>query len=272
MGMKLQLGKVQQTLLITLYTRAMDSRAERPILGDTAADDILRQLDYDFARLKLPAKETFGNAIRTKQLDVWTAKFIATHPNAIILDLGCGLDGRVFRLQPPQGVDWYDIDYPEVIVLRQNFYPERVGNTLIGASLTEPGWLEQLPADRPVMIIADGVLPFLSDQDVRELFNRLTRHFQHGQLAFNGYTTLAVRLMKYHPTFKELRLLPSGGGIDDPRQPEQWAPRLKLVEQSSIIASPYIARTPPGYRLLCRLMSSVPALKKEGGWLLRYQF
>ncbi|OLS97455.1 hypothetical protein BJF90_09935 [Pseudonocardia sp. CNS-004] len=40
---------------------------------------------------------------------------IARHPEAVVLDLGAGLDTRAWRVEAPSTVDFYDIDLPEVV-------------------------------------------------------------------------------------------------------------------------------------------------------------
>lgn len=263
---------MKETLLLTLFTRAMDSHSKRPILGDKKAEEIVQQLDYDFQRLKVPQKETFGGAIRAKMLDVCTAEFLADHPDATVLDLGCGLDSRRERVNPPKNVRWFDIDYPDVIEMRRHFYTEDARYQMIGASLTDPNFLDAIPTDCPAIIVADGLLPFLTEDEITQLFRRLTAHFPSGQMAFNGYSKLASRLMVSHPSIKALGIAPASPGFDDPHEPEKWDPRLKLIGALSIVGSPYVARSPWAYRAICRLMYSLPALRKEGGWIFQYQF
>lgn len=263
---------MKETLLLTLYTRAMDSRSKRPILGDEKAEEIVRQLDYDFPKLKVPQKECFGGAIRAKMLDVCTIEFLTTYPNAVVLELGCGLDDRRERVNPPEDTSWFDIDYPDVIEMRRHFYHEQDGYQMIGSSLIDPGFLDTIPGDRPAFIVADGLLPFLTIDEIKQLFRRLTSHFPSGQLAFNGYSRLASRLMVSHPSIKAIGIAPASPGFDNPHEPEEWDPHLKLIEALSIVGSAYTARTSWGYRSICRIMYTLPALRKEGGWILRYQF
>jgi O-methyltransferase involved in polyketide biosynthesis len=263
---------MKETLLLTLFTRAMDSRSMCPILGDKKAEEIVQLLAYDFQKLKVPPKESFGGAIRAKMLDICTVEFLADHPDATVLDLGCGLDSRRERVNPPRDVRWFDIDYPDVIELRRHFYTEDAGYQMIGASLTDPNFLDAVPTDRCAIIVADGLLPFLTEDEIKHLFRRLTAHFPGGQLAFNSYSKLASRLMVVHPSIKAIGIAPASPGFDDPHEPEKWNPCLKLIEALSIIGSPYVSRTPWAYRTTCRLMYSFPALRKEGGWILHYQF
>ena len=77
-------------------------------------------IDYDFDKLT-----GFGDRImmplRARQYDEWLREFLAAHRDAVVLNLGCGLDTRVSRIDPPTSVRWFDIDFPEVIDLRRNF-------------------------------------------------------------------------------------------------------------------------------------------------------
>jgi len=47
-----------------------------------------------------------------------------------MLHLGCGIDSRVYRFDPPVSVRWFDVDYPEVFELRKCLYPERKENQM----------------------------------------------------------------------------------------------------------------------------------------------
>ncbi|MEO3873758.1 class I SAM-dependent methyltransferase [Nonomuraea sp. B12E4] len=85
------------------------------MLGDTVAARALEKVDYDFARLKLSPKLTaLAVTTRAKHFDDWTSRFLAEHDRATVLNLGAGLDSRVWRVAPGPGVTWYDVDYPGV--------------------------------------------------------------------------------------------------------------------------------------------------------------
>ena len=69
----------------------------------------------------------------------------------------------MFRINPPPGIRWLDVDFPEVIELRRRLYPDRDGYEMIGASLADLQWVDTLPRDRPVWIVAEGVTMYLSE-------------------------------------------------------------------------------------------------------------
>jgi hypothetical protein len=103
-------------------------------------------------------------------------KFVTRHPDAVALDLGVGLDTRAFRIAPPSTVDWYDIDFGEVITGRQRLLPDLAnahGVGGVGTDLTDPTWLDAIPTDRPAVIVADGLLAFLTQEDMIFLLIRV---------------------------------------------------------------------------------------------------
>ena len=106
--------------------------------------------------------------------------FIGNQPDAVVVYLGCGLDTRVARIDPPPTVEWFDIDYPDVIRVRENFFEERAGYTMIASSITDAAWLAQVPVGRPTMVIAEGCLEYLAPDEVSELFGRLVDRFGDG--------------------------------------------------------------------------------------------
>jgi O-methyltransferase involved in polyketide biosynthesis len=119
--------------------------------------------------------------------------FLRKNDNAVVLNLGCGLDTRFVRIQPPGSVDWYDLDYPDVIALRREFYAMRPNYHMIASSVTETEWLNGLPRHRPVMVLAEGLLEYIRGDDVKALLHRLTEHFPHGRMAFDVMSSFGIR-------------------------------------------------------------------------------
>jgi O-methyltransferase involved in polyketide biosynthesis len=253
--------KEKQTLLITLYAKALESRSKDSILRDRFAADVVRRIDYDFAKLKVRRDMEVGLAMRAKWLDVWTREFLAENPDGTVLHLGCGLDSRVFRV---------DLDYPEVIALRRRLYPHRDGYQMIGSSVTDPRWLAEVPSDRPAMVVAEGLFPYLGENDVQPLLARLTGHFPGGELAFDGYSRLGVRLLGSLPVIKATGAA-LHWGIDDPRELERAIPRLKFVTEFTSYDPSDLARMSWANRLLVHVWNRIPALRRMGR-LLRYRF
>ena len=246
-------GSVEWTNLVTLYLRAYESRSRRPILGDHIAAEAVDRIDYDFKRIRrisLPASNQYLVALRAKQLDDWAADFLARHPDAVVLHLGCGLDGRAFRLAPPPSVLWFDIDQPVVIELRRRLYDDTDRYRMIGSSVTDPEWLDQIPTGRPTLVVAEGLLMYLQETDVRQLLERLTDRFDSGEMLFDTLSPLAPRLSKVFT--KGI----TKWGIRDARDLQTWNPRLRFLEQTSILAGYAKIESTP-VRLIYQLASAL---------------
>jgi methyltransferase (TIGR00027 family) len=243
-------SSVEWTNLVTLYLRACESRLRKPILGDRAAADAVDRIDYDWKRVhrsSQPWVNQYLVSLRARKLDDWSAAFLERHPNAVVLHLGCGMDTRAFRLNPPAGVDWFDVDQPGVIALRRKLYDDQSGYRMIGSSVDEADWLEQIPSDRPALVVAEGLLMYLTQGEVRQLLRRLTDRFEHGEMLFDTLARRAPRLSK---------IFTKGivkWGIGDSRELETWNPQLRLVEKASALAGyELIAEMPQ--RLIYRLL------------------
>jgi O-methyltransferase involved in polyketide biosynthesis len=268
---KVSLSGVEQTLLITLYCKAMEARMPDSLLKDRFADEAVSRLDYDFSKLDLGRDGAVSMALRSKTFDDCTRSFLDRHENPVVLNLGCGLDSRVFRVDPPDAVAWFDVDLPEVIELRRRVYPERNGGyRLIATSVTDLGWLEQAAGRQPAMVVAEGLMPYLPSADAPVLVERLVDHFTSGEITFDGYSRLGLRVLRATP-----QLRATGAevhyAIEDPAELEKAVPGLKFVGELVPQDPGHIRRMGWPARILVTLRRYIPALRKIGR-LLRYQW
>lgn len=120
-----------------------------------------------------------------------------------MLNLGCGLDSRIYRVDPPAELPWFDLDYPEVMDLRERLYPPRAAP--IGRCATR--WTTtagcKVPRERPALVLAEGLMPYLRESQVRRLVERLVDHLGSGELLFDGYGRLGIMLLRRYPPLRE---------------------------------------------------------------------
>jgi O-methyltransferase involved in polyketide biosynthesis len=270
------LSPLEQTALLTQYARALDSRWSRPILGDGLADETVGKIDYDFAALGVVTSVVCQTALRAKMLDDRVRTFTSEHPDAVVVDLGAGLDSGPFRVKPPPTVDWYSVDLPAVIAMRDRLLPSSNRAHAVAASVADPTWADAIPADRPAMVIADGLFAFLSEQVVVGVFRGITEHFGSGQLAFNDYggigwfSRVAVKLAPQQ-MFNKVGSQWGYAGFKDARVPEMWNPRLTLIEETSMTHAAEVELFPGWLRLATRLSGKFKASARKGR-ILRYRF
>jgi O-methyltransferase involved in polyketide biosynthesis len=266
---KVHFTKEKETLLFTLYGKALNSRSKNPVLQDKWAEDAVDYIDYDFGKLHVREYESLLIACRAKQFDIFTNQYLSTHPDATVLHIGCGMDSRIFRVAPPPGVRWFDIDYPDVIEFRKRLFPERTGYGLIGSSLSEPGWMENIPADSSVMVVGEGVMMYLTGEIVKQLLNGITNHFTGGQIVFDAWNHMALRGAQRRG-IKETGAS-FGWAIDDPQDIRKIEPRLQLIKEFRTTELVAYTRMSWAMRLLVRVMDVIPTLRMMNRVLL-YQF
>jgi O-methyltransferase involved in polyketide biosynthesis len=260
----------RETLLVTLLCKAMDSALPRSVLHDRFAAEAVRRIDYDFARLRVTRGVAVGVAMRAKVLDDMVRRFLRETPDATVLNLGCGLDARVYRIDPPAAVRWLDVDFPDVIALRRRLYPAREGLTMLPASVTDPGWVATVPADRPGLVVAEGLLPYLAPEEIPALFRRLVARLPSGEIVFDGYSRLGLWLIRNNPAIRATGADPRGA-TEDPHALERAVPGLRLVAEGPAYADADGRTMPPAARLAMRAMLAIPALRRMGR-LLVYAF
>jgi O-methyltransferase involved in polyketide biosynthesis len=270
------LTPVEQTAFLTEYARARDSRWPRPILGDPLADDVVGRIDYDFAGLGVQTSVVCQAALRAKMLDDRVRDFIDRHPDAVVVDLGAGLDSGFYRVAPPPTVDWYSVDLPGITALRGEVLPPDPRSHSVPVSLADDHWPNDIPADRPTMLIADGLFAFLSEPVIVGIFRRITDHFGSGELAFNDYgrigwfSRVAIKLAP-QKMFKDVGSQWGYPGFKDAHHPETWNPRMTLVEEASLARAPEVDLFPTWIRIPTQLMGKTTAGARRAR-ILRYAF
>lgn len=254
---KISLTREQETLLIPLYSKAQ----ENPLFNDEKARQILAAVDYDFDRLKTPEKTAVTLRIRAKQLDAYTRRFIKIHPDALILHLGCGLDSRCERVER-SGTQWFDLDMPDVIALRRKFYAETETYHMIASSVTDLSWLDQVSSDgRPVFVVAEGLLMYLQESEVKALILALHQKFPGCEFAFDAFSKLTADRVGAHPSLQKTGATIQWG-IDDPHQIEQWATGIHLIQEWYFSQEMDLDRLSWFYRFMLRLAGSIEAANR----------
>ncbi len=259
---KVNFTEEKETLLITLYCKAMQSQSKNPILQDAWAEDAVSRIEYDFSKLKVGLYRSQWIAIRSKKFDMITSKYLSENPDSTVLHLGCGMDSRIFRVNPPVCAHWYDLDYPEVIELRRRLYRDRAGYDMIGSSLADLDWLNNLPKDRPAIIIAEGVTMYLTEEIMKRLLNRLTDWFPHGEIAFDTLSRGFIKWLGKNASNARATGATFGWGINDPQDVKSIEPRLDVVMEFKTTDLPEYSKIPLGIRMLTRFMDVVPALRR----------
>ena len=175
---------VAETLLIPLYMRAKESHRDNPILNDKTAERLADNLEYDYSKFDGAKLSEVGCVVRGWYFDHAVQQFIKTHPNPVVVNVGCGLDTRFQRIGNGKAI-FYDMDLPEVISLRRELIHEQPGNVYIAASLLETDWMDDLLRKHPrseFIFIVEGVLMYFYEKQVKAFLHHVARRFGGGEL------------------------------------------------------------------------------------------
>jgi O-methyltransferase involved in polyketide biosynthesis len=120
--------------------------------------------------------------------------------------------------------------------------------------------------------VADGMMAFLTQEELVSLWNRLISHFPSGEIAFNSYTRFAIWIAQHARGTKSVADQVKFPGMDDPRAPEGWNPKLRLVREILLSREPEVTEFPPALRRYHRLAAHSTAWSRTGTIVLHYRF
>ena len=98
MKYKIEKNTVQETLVIPLYSRKLCTELYPNLFQDETAVRLIDQIDYDFSEAEKNSRslmQRFGSlevAMRQNDLAFEVLDYLKGHPNAAVVNLGCGLD------------------------------------------------------------------------------------------------------------------------------------------------------------------------------------
>jgi methyltransferase (TIGR00027 family) len=229
------LSGVAETLLIILAIRAFESQRSDALMKDERAEALVRQMDQDFLRKKLARIEDYSQVaiiLRSREFDRHAQDFLARHPEAVVVHIGCGLDTRFERVDNGQ-VEWYDLDLPDVIELRRKLIGgEGKRYHLLACSVLDSTWLDAMSVhqQRPLLFLAEGVLLYLEEAQVKSLVLTLKEHFPGAELVFDGFSPFLSWANNLRVTLTKVGAR-SHWALKDGKDLEQWGDGIHLLDE-----------------------------------------
>lgn len=238
--------EVSDTMLITLYARACESLSRDPIIRDPKAVEMLEIIKREIGGSAKPIHQKIAKgrynpklsvvmALRSRRFDRYVLDFLAKHPRGTVINLGCGLDTRFDRIDNGL-VNWFDLDFPEVIELRRRFLPETGRRRFLAGSILDHAWREKVKTGGPYLILAEGVFMYLRESEVRDLLAAIRQELGGAELVCEVSNRFWVDKMKSrYMQWKFKRQLGMTGdavftfGIPSSRYFETWDPSYKFL-------------------------------------------
>ena len=242
MKVHIEKNTVQETLVIPLYGRKMCSELYPNLYRDETAVRLMERVDYDFSHLAAGAKSTmqrFGFlevAMRQSDLAWEVRDYLRTHPRAAVVNLGCGLDGTG-RACDNGTCRIYNIDFPDVIAVRNELLPAGEREENIACDLTDHAWMEKIDASGGAVFFAAGVFYYFLTPQVKALVCAMAEAFPGGKLVFDAANRKAVKLM-LKTWLKDAEIKDVGAYFavtDARRELSAWSDRLRVSSRGYML-------------------------------------
>ncbi len=204
---------VNKTLYIPLYGKAFVSK-KGIILHDAKAEEIWQTEGFALKGKSKSKWLAYYMGMRSAVFDKWVEKQMNSHREAVIIHIGCGMDSRVERVGTMQHV-WYDVDFPEVIAERKQYYKETETYHMLESDARENGWLHAIPQGKNAIIVMEGVSMYFKLEELKSLLADIRSHFERVSVLMDCYTTFAAKASKYKNPINDVGVTVVYG-IDDP--------------------------------------------------------
>ena len=233
---------VQETLVIPLYGRKMCSQLFPSLYRDETAIRLLQQIDYDFSLLEQQSQSTmqqFGFlevAMRQNDLAWEVRDYLRTHPNAAVVNLGCGLD-NTGRDCDNGTCKLYNLDFPDVIAVRNALLPAGDREKNIPCDLNDTSWFQEIDASEGAVFFAAGVFYYFLREQVQTLVQKMNSAFPGGRLVFDAARKAAVKLM-LKTWIKSAKIQDVGAYFavsDAKKELSPWADRLQVSSRGYML-------------------------------------
>jgi len=249
----INLNGVAETLLLTLYIRALESQRPDALLKDDVAVALFKNPNYDFARfskIRIDEGDQLAVILRNREIDRQARDFMFHNPDAVVIHIGCGLDARFERVDNGL-VKWFDLDLPEVIELRRRLIGgEGPRHRFLPYSAFDKTWLDLLSTyrQRPFLFLAEGVFQYFEESQIKSLFLTLRDRFPGAELvcdAFSPYIVWANNLrFKVSGTKLSARY---HWGLKNGKDVESWGEGICLLDEWRIFDHPEPRLPYPGW-------------------------
>jgi O-methyltransferase involved in polyketide biosynthesis len=236
MRRSVQLGRIQETALVPLYARALETRRKRPLLMDPKAIEIVDSINWDFQRIAQPRRMA-GCVLRGALFDVRVRDFLQRYPDGTVVEIGAGLNTRFERLDNGR-VHWFDLDLPDIVELRREHFADSGRRTQIGASVLDPDWIAAVRrSPPPYLLVAETVFVYLEEAQVKAALAQIARGLPGATVALDTAGRRAVdSANRDHAKLGVAARFE--WACEDPRAIQDWGIGLRLVESRNVADVP----------------------------------
>ena len=194
------LSGVPETLLWNLHHRALAAADPGSGLTDPLSVEIVSRLDYRVERVTT-GHDAFAarwHALRVRTFDDEVRRLLRESPDATVVCLGEGLETEFWRVDNGR-VRWLSVDLSETIELRRQLLPDDPRATTLIGSATDPAWTDAVDRTRPVIVTAQGLLPYFDRAEVHDLITMIAARLPGATLLFDAVPEAMMRAREQRP-------------------------------------------------------------------------
>lgn len=207
------MNNVNKTLYIPLYGKAYVSK-NGLFLNDKKAEEIWESEGFALKGKSKSKWLAYYMGIRSAVFDNWLNQKMSDIQDAVVIHIGCGMDGRVLRVDKMDH-KWYDIDFPEVIEERKKYYAESPYYQMIAGDVKNDEWLTGIIENKHAIVVMEGVSMYLTSEQLNKLTKNLCDHFENISFLMDCYTVFAAKMSKYKNPINDVGVT-QVYGIDNP--------------------------------------------------------
>ena len=242
MKFKIEKNTVQETLIIPLYARKRCSELYPSLYRDETALRLIDEIDYDFSALEKKSQSLtrrFGFlevAMRQNDLAFEVRDYLKAHPGAAVVNLGCGLDSTG-RVCDNGQCKIYNLDFPDVIQIRDHLLPAGEREENIPCDLNDPSWFGQIDASGGAVFFASGVFYYFLNEQVRTLVQGMAGAFPGGRLVFDAANEKSLKLL-LKTWLKDAKIQDVGAYFavsDAVQELSPWSNRLRVSSRGYML-------------------------------------
>ena len=239
---KIEKNTVQETLIIPLFARKVCSELYPDLYRDETAVRLIDQLDYDFSEAEKNSHslmQRFGSlevAMRQYDLAFEVRDYLKNHPNAAVVNLGCGLDSTG-KACDNGSCEIYNLDFPDVIAVRNELLPAGDREQNIPCDLNDTAWFSQIDATGGAIFFASGVFYYFLTGQVKALVQSMADAFPGGVLVFDAANRTAVKMIA-KTWLKSAKIQDVGAYFavsDAPKEIGAWDSRLQVSSRGYML-------------------------------------
>ena len=239
---KIEKNIVQETLIIPLFARKVCSELYPDLYRDETAVRLIDQLDYDFSETEKNSRslmQRFGSlevAMRQYDLAFEVRDYLKDHPNAAVVNLGCGLDSTG-RACDNGSCKIYNLDFPDVITVRNELLPVGEREENIPCDLNDTAWFSKIDATGGAIFFAAGVFYYFLTEQVKTLVQSMADAFPGGLLVFDAANRTAVKMIA-KTWLKSAKIQDVGAYFavsDAPKEIGPWDSRLQVSSRGYML-------------------------------------